>query len=144
MPGNITSADAIVMLAVNDLFNTPIQLQGFSADNIFEGDSINSAELSMGIDGLLSGGFTFKEIPWSIELQADSDSNQLFDTWWPRQQQNRGLYIANGSVQLPAIGKKWNLTRGFLTGYKPMPDAQKTLRPRRYQITWNALVPAPI
>ena len=143
MPGrSITGANSVYMLSITGLFPAPQQLQGFAADDVFSTDPVQSAETLMGVDGLLSGGFVFAPIVQGVSLQADSDSNFIFDEWWAAQQQAREVYIANGLVILPNLGTKWNLSRGFLTSYPPMPDAKKLLQPRRFGITWGSVTPA--
>lgn len=142
----ITSANAVYTLTVQasdgtDLFGAPQQLRGFSADDIFTTGPLASSETLMGLDGVLSGGFVFVPIVQNISLQADSDSNDIFEQWWEQQQLARDVYIANGVVLLPAIAKEWVLTKGFLTSFPPIPDAARTLRPRRYAITWNQVSP---
>lgn len=140
----ITSANAIYTLAVSTIFDAPIQLQGFSADDIFTTEPLASAETIMGVDGRLSAGFVFVPVTQNISIQADSESNSLFEQWWAEQQNAKEVYEANGVIILPALGKKWTLTRGFLTSFPPIPDAAKTLRPRRYGIHWNFVSPAEI
>lgn len=142
MARTITSANSVFMLGVATIFAAPRKLEGYSADDAFTNESLASAEVSMGVDGRLSAGFVFVPFVQRIVLQADSPSNALFDQWWGQQQRAKEVYPATGVVTLPSIGKKWNLTRGWLTGYKPMPDAQKILRPRDFQITWQATAPS--
>lgn len=142
MARTITSATSTFVIAVAKIFEAPQRLQGYSADDAFTNEQLASAEVSMGVDGQLSGGFVFVPFVQRIVLQADSVSNDFFDQWWSQQQRAREVYPATGVVTLISIRKKWNLTRGFLTGYKPMPDAQKVLRPRDYQITWQATAPS--
>lgn len=144
MAGNITSADAIYMLAIGIVFPVPFQLQGFSADDIFDTEEISPSEVSMGVDGLLSGGFVFVPIAQTIRLQADSSSNALFDGWYAAQQVAKTIFRATATVVLPSIGTQWSLFNGVLTRYKPLPDAQKVLRARTFGITWQGVVPAPV
>jgi len=140
--GAITSANAVYTLTITDLFNSPQQLQGFSADDIFNTETLKSAEVVMGLDGTLSGGFVYVPIVQSVTLQADSASNAVFDQWWTQSQSSLNPFIATGYVSLPSLGTKWNMTRGFLTGYMPIPDAKKLLQPRKFEITWNTIQPA--
>jgi hypothetical protein len=97
----------------------------------------------MGVDGILSGGFVYVAIMWEISLQADSLSNLIFDTWWTQMQAAKDVYIAQGIIRLPSISTKFNLVNGYLTGYKPAPAAKKVLQPRRYELTFNTIAPAP-
>ena len=137
----ITSANAIYTLSIAGLFPSPLQLQRFSADNVFSTQPLASSEVMMGVDGFLSGGFVFNPVVQTISLQADSASNNVFDQWHQAQQAAREVYIAQGIIILTAIGKKWTLDRGFLTSYPPIADAAKVLQPRRFGITWNSIVP---
>ena len=139
---DLTGANAVFTLTITALFPTPVQLQGFAADDIFDTEPLDSVETQMGVDGQLSGGFVFKEVMQSIALQADSVSNQVFDNWWAAMQSSQAVFVANGVVVLPNVKQKWALTRGFLTRYQPIPNVKKLLQARRHQITWNLVSPA--
>lgn len=140
---SITSANAILTLAVFPLFPIPQQIQGFSADDIYNVPQIRSAEVMMGVDGRLSGGYVFTQIAQTITLMADSESNDLFDTWWTSQQAAGELYEATGLIRLPSISTKYTQTRGFLTGYTPVAQGKRVLQARAYEITWERIAPSP-
>lgn len=141
---SLTAATAVYILTISDLFPIGQPLQGFAADDVFAVEQVPSAEVLMGVDGRLSGGFIYAPIVQNISLQADSDSNFVFDQWWAVQQQQQEAFIANATITLKAVGTKWNLTRGFLTQYKPIPDAKKILQFRQFQITWNSILPSAV
>ena len=141
--GSITSANAALTLAVPPLFPVPQQLQGFSADDVYDVQAIKSVEVMMGVDSVLSGGFVYREVVQEITLQADSASNLFFDTWWSQMQAAQDVYTAQGLIKLPSISSKFIQSKGFLTGYKPAPGGKKVLQPRRYEITWERIFPAP-
>lgn len=138
----LTSANATIFLAVAGVFPSPQQLQGFAADDVFSSESLNSAELSMGVDGRLSAGFVFVPAEWSISLQADSESNFIFDQWYNAQRVARELFPASGLVLLQTLNTKWTLTRGFLTGYVPIPDTKKKIEARTFKMTFESIVPS--
>lgn len=140
---SITGASATILLAVGTIFPVPVQLQGFAVDDVYTVDDIEPNETLMGVDGELSGGRVNVPIPWTVALQADSASNLFFDQWNAQEQATQQSYIATGIVNLFALGTKWVMTRGFLTRFKPMPDAKKLLQPRHYRITWQNVSPAP-
>ena len=140
----ITSPNAKLFIAVTGLFTIPQELQGFAADDVTDFADINSSEISMGVDGKLSAGFVHVPIVQGIALQADSDSNDLFDTWHASQQAAGELFVAYGILRLPSVEKSFAMTKGYLTGYKAAPDVKKTLQMRRYQITWQSVLAAPI
>jgi hypothetical protein len=142
--GDITSANAVFTLQQAILFPAPVQLQGFAADDMWDTDAVRAAETSMGVDGVLSGGFVFSEIQQNISLQADSLSNDVFDIIYTQGVAAKTAYPLNGLIVFPSIGRKYTLTGGFLTSYKPGPDAKRTAQARRYQITWARFLPAPI
>jgi hypothetical protein len=138
----LTGADVILTLTIANVFNTPQQLQGFAADDVYEMDELDSVETLMGVDGVLSGGFVWKYQQQTYMLQADSDSNDIFDLWYSQQVADLTTYVAQGIAILPAIGKKFIMTNGYLRGYKP-PGVKKLIQPRRYRIEWNKVLPAP-
>lgn len=140
--GDITSATAVLTLAVPPLFGST-QLQGFATDDVFDIPAIQSVETLMGVDGVLSGGFVYVEVPYEISLQADSLSNLLFDQWWTQMQATQATYTASGLIKLPGVATKFTLTNGFLKSYKPAPQAKKILQPRKFMLTWQSIAPAP-
>lgn len=139
---SITSANAILMLAVPGVFNQPIPLQQFSAEDVFTNDPVPAAEVAMGVDGFLAAGFVFSPVSWSVALMADSPSNDFFDRWYQANRNQVDVFRCNGSVVLPSLQKKYNMLNGALTTYRNMPDAARTLRSRTFVITWQAIVPA--
>jgi hypothetical protein len=141
--GAITAADLVLTLSIPLLFPVPQQMQGFATDEAFDIPTIKSAEVMMGVDGVMSVGFVFVPIIQTISLQADSLSNSFFDVWWAQQQATKSTFRASGLIKLPSISSKYILTQGSLTGYKPAPNAKKLLQPRTHEITWQGFAPAP-
>ena len=140
---SITSANAVIILTSPLLFPAPVPIQGFAADDIFSVQPLKSAEVLMGVDGILSAGFVFVPIEWDISLQADSASNTFFDTIYSAQQTAQDVYRIGGTVVLPGIATGYTLTNGVMTSYPPMPDAAKTLKMRKFGITWEKILPSP-
>jgi len=141
---SITAANTIIMLGVTSLYNVPQQLQGYAADDVFDSDAISPAEIMMGVDGVLSAGMVHVPIPQNFTLQADSASNTLFEAWYASQQAAQDIYFAFGVVQFPGLNKAYQMSNGVLTSYHPAPDAKKVLQPRKYQITWESIIAAPV
>jgi hypothetical protein len=144
MARTLTAANSIITLAIAGLYDAPRQLQGFSADNVFDTDAVTNAETMMGVDGKLSAGFVFNPIVQNVTLQADSASNDVFERWYQAEQTIREKYIATGIVILPSIGKKYTMIRGFLTSYPPTPSMARIAQPRRYTMTWESFQVAPV
>jgi hypothetical protein len=138
----ITAANSVLLLSVAGLFDVPQRIQGFSADNITNTDNLNNAETLMGVDGRLSAGWVPVSIPQTITLQADSPSNDFFDALLQAEETAREKYVLTGSLVLPAIKKKYAMSRGFLTGIVKFPSVGRTLAPRAFTITWERVAPA--
>jgi hypothetical protein len=135
----LTAANSIIMLSINGLYPTPVQLQGYSADDVFDSEEIDAAETMMGVDGKLSGGLIYVEKPWNIVLMANSASNQIFDNWVQSQIAQNDLFTANMSIVLPSLGSTTAFSNGILKKYPPMASAKKILQPRKFTIVWESI-----
>lgn len=139
---SITSANAIIQITVANLYPTPQQLQQFSVEDIYDTDDIEPAEVMMGVDGVLTGGWVAAAVKQGFSLMADSPSNDLFEAVYRAQLAARDIYRFGASITLPSLGKAYTCTRGIMTGYKPIADAKKLLQPRKFTITWERVSPA--
>jgi hypothetical protein len=135
----ITSANSVFTLTVGGLFPAAQQLKGYSSDKAFVTDSINVAQIEMGVDGRMTGGYIFESTKQTITLQADSPSNAFFTAVIQAIKAAREVFYFNGEIALPSTGQKFTLTRGLLTNIKQIPDAQKLLQPVDYVITWERI-----
>lgn len=141
---SLTSANAVLMFTIDNLFNAPFQLQQFAADDITDIESVAKGEFLMGVDGHLTGGFVFNMVPQRISLMADSPSVAFFDSWVAGQQQITDLYWANATLTLPSINKQFTLTRGGLRNYPPAPQVRKILSQALvYEIVWQSVTNSP-
>lgn len=141
---SLTSANSVIMLTIPGIFDTPQQIQGYSADDIFDTAQVSNAETSMGIDGRLSAGWIPAPKVQTFTLQADSQSVSFIDQWILEESQNREKFPANGTILLTAVGTSYQMVRGFLTSANIMPDAKKILQPRKFVITWESIVGSPV
>lgn len=143
MSSDLTSANSVLSIGVTGLVDTPVQLGGFAQDDAYSVPNIEVSENLIGVDGVKSSGFipTLKEM--EIVLQADSDSNDFFESWYQAQQQSQSQMNAFGTVYQPSIGKSYALTNGTLKGYSPLAQAKKILQPRKFSIVWGDVSPAP-
>ncbi|MDE2434738.1 MAG: hypothetical protein KGM49_00625 [Sphingomonadales bacterium] len=139
----LTSADCILLLAVNPIFPVAQRIQGFSADDVFDTEPVQTGETSMGVDGRLSAGYTPVPVPMNISLQADSLSNDFFEFWADYERGTGQKLVATGTVLLPATKRQYAMTRGFLRMVPLTPSAKKILQPRRYTVEWERVSPAP-
>lgn len=144
MAKTLTAANCVITLGITGIFTVPQQLQGFEVDDIFSMGSVKSVETKMGVDGKLSGGWVPTEKPMGYTLQADSDSNDLFEAWWQTQEATKETLIGFGVISIPSLGKSFALTQGFLGDYTPIPDAKKIMQSRKYSIIWGSVLGSPI
>jgi len=140
----LTAANSVIMLAVNGVFSNPQKLQQFSADDVFDLEDIDSAETVMGVDGKLSGGKIYVEVPWSVTLAANSPSCQVFDSWSAFEDQKNDITTASMNIQLPGLGYKWVYTNGILKKKSPAPSLKKLVQPRKFTIVWESVTTAPL
>jgi hypothetical protein len=141
---NLTVANAVIFLVVPDIFPVPQQLQGFAADDLMTNEPVDSIETVMGLDGQLSAGWVPTPKIWTCVLQANSASTFMFDAWQQTQEAQKRGFSADGTITYPDLGRTFVMTNGFMTNYSVMPDARKILQPRRFRLTWESIVGAPI
>lgn len=142
---NITSANAVITITVPGIFSTPVQLQGFSADNIYDSPETEIIQTSMGVDGRLSGGVVFNAYEQTFMIQADSaETIKFFETWTTRIQTRKAPFPAEGTTTLVAVNRTFYMRRGFLVRTHQTPPAGRILQPRRFTIQWNSVTPAPV
>lgn len=139
----LTAADAILMMTVDTIYPTPFRIKGFAADDVTNMDAVDNAETSMGVDGRLSAGFVFAPTRQTITLQADSETNDLFEYWAMYERTNRRKYFAGQTIKITATGRQYICVRGVLRSYTPMPALRRTAQPRSFVIEWESVTPAP-
>lgn len=140
--GTLTAVNSIILISVDGLFPNAQQLQGFSAEDIFETEEIDAAETSMGVDGKLSGGLIYVEIPQWYHLQANSASNGIFDQLVQAQIAQNDIFTIQATITLPSLGVTYTMSNGILKKYPPTAAAHKIMQPRKYTIVWERISPA--
>ncbi|ENQ6475110.1 hypothetical protein ACEPND_002054 [Klebsiella pneumoniae] len=138
---NITAADAIIELAIAELYPTGFNLEQFEAQNIFDMGDTDQAEYQWTADGRLLAGFVYGEMPWTFHLAASSPSLKYFDGWVTAQRTARSIFRVNGTVILPSLGKKYIMTNGVLQRAPRMPSAGRTMQAVRGVIQWENITP---
>jgi hypothetical protein len=137
--GTITSASASIVISIPGVLPSDVPLFGFAADDAFMADSFDVAETRMGVDGILSAGFTPSPKPFKVTFQPDSPSIAVFDLWVTTEESNKEKFQATMVVALPTLSKKYEFNVGWLKNAKKLPDAKKVLEPQTYEIHWQPL-----
>jgi hypothetical protein len=135
----LTSANSTLAIAILNLYPVAQSVQGYAADDAFSIEAVDQAEVVMGVDGVMSAGFIFNPVKFTVTIQADSPSLKLFDDWQTAQRAAREVYIANAAITLPGIRKKYTLNKGILTTVRAMPDVKKILQPVSFVITFESI-----
>lgn len=139
----LTSANSVLALSVVNLYPTPQLIQGYAVDDAFAFPDVKPNETLMGVDGILSAGYTPYPVNQEIMLQADSLSNLIFDNWISAEQTARETYFASATLIYPSLAALFTFTRGVMTSASPVPTAKKVIQPRKFSITWQSVTRAP-
>ena len=140
----ITSANSVVSLSVQGLFNTPVQLKGYSADKAWDTAAVVVTETQIGVDGRKTAGLVFNAIKQTFSFQADSPSVQIFEQIYAAQRQARDVYYIAATIDLPATGESYVCNKGTLEDYNAVASAGKVLSAREFSITWGSIQPSVI
>lgn len=143
MSAKLTVANSVIVLTAEGVYPSGVTLTGYAADNVFEFGAVETKELSMGIDGKYSAGFVHNPIPFTITLQADSDSLEVFENIWQREQANRDALAIGITVALPSLGKRYGLRNGFMQSYQA-PSGGRILAPAVAVFSFGRLEPSKI
>jgi hypothetical protein len=136
---SITAANAVIQLAIETIFPTPQQIQGFAEGDVFDASSIKINEIQMGVDGNMAAGFVWVVKPITFHLLADSESNDVFDEWGSQMEANQTVYRASGLIVLDT-GEKWTMSAGSFTDWLWIPPAKRLLMPRSHTVTFGKII----
>lgn len=140
----LTSANSVLTLGVQNLFNVPVQIQGFATDDAFTAADVDTAETMMGVDGKLSAGFTPYPTTIEVTLQADSPSAIFFDALINAEKIAKEKYKLNGAIRIPSLGMLFSLTNGYLGKATVMSPAKKVMQPRKFELVFESVVGVPV
>ncbi|EPK8197461.1 hypothetical protein Q4R51_16845 [Morganella morganii] len=114
-PKTITSANAVLMLRCEGVYDDYVRIQGFQADNAWEFGEANIGETRMGVDGKQSIGYTPHETPWTLYLEANSVSTQVMENIRKDFNSNMETRFIEIIVEMPSIGKRYQGKGGMTT-----------------------------
>ena len=136
---DITSANAELVLTVDEIFPAGIVLQQFGADQAFNMDAIDITETRMGVDGKMVVGYTPAIYPITITLESSSPSRFSLSTLWEAMVANKRPYICGLVATLPSTGERLTWSMGVLKNGAPVPSGQKTLQPTTWLFHFEKL-----
>ncbi len=135
----ITASNSVLILTVEELYPSGVEIQKFAADAAFASSDVTLAETRMGVDGKIAAGYTPSIVPLNISLEADSDSYEVMLNILERQQRNQTCYKVTAQITIPALGKEFTFETGVLKVGHPMPDAKKVLEPTTWSFDFESM-----
>lgn len=141
---DITSANSTLILGVTNLFTVPQALSGFATDDMFSMSNVDTKEVMMGADGILSAGYIPQIKVLEITLQADSASNTFFESVYASEEAAQAPYFFFGNINQPSVSRNYTLTNGVMKNYSPMAGAKRVLQPRKFEIHFQVTLGVPI
>ena len=130
-PRTVTAANSIVLFSAEGYFDTPIQLQGFQAENAFSFSDATIGETRMGVDGKQSGGWVAHEVPFTIYLEANSESRKQMEDFRAWMNGKKETVLCTFDVTLVSTGKR-SIGKGFMVSASGGSSAQKLLQGSQY------------
>jgi hypothetical protein len=142
--GTITSANSSFALVVPDVFAVPQLLQGYAADDAFTQEAFDLVETRMGVDGILSGGFTPSAKRITVMLQPDSVALNVFLQWKAAMEAAKEAFNGSSTILYPSISLGFQLGTLFFTNSQGLPSAKKVIEPFPAILTYQDLTAFPI
>ena len=127
--GDISSANATLILTVKSLFPSGVKLEMFSTDQSLSMSELQIAETRMGVDGNMVAGYlpSIKEV--NVTLEAASPSFAFLSELYRASEMKRGFYECSLTANVPSIARTFVWTAGLLVKGTPVPPFKKVLDP---------------
>lgn len=130
---DITSANAELVLAAEEVFPAGVALQMFSTDQSYAAEAQTMAETRMGVDGHIAAGYVPAEKVVTVNLEAASPSYPYLAALASAMETNRRPYRCTLVATIPALGRVLTWSIGILYSGTRVPAGAKTLQPT----TWT-------
>ena len=137
--GDITSANAILVLTAGTLFPAGVYLQGFATDQSYSQDELAVTENRMGVDGNLVGGWVPSIKPVTIMLEASSPSYVHLSQLYRQMEMLRAPVVCTLVATVPSIMKIFTWSEGVLKSGTPVPAGKKILDPTTWKFEFARL-----
>lgn len=133
MIGDITSANAALVLLVDELFPAGVPLEQFATDQSYSMDAVTVSKTQMGVDGRLTAAFTPSLKTVTVKLEASSPSYLVMEQLYQAMEYRKRLYHCTLVARVPSIHRVITWTDGVLKSGTPVAAAGPTLGPT----TWK-------
>jgi hypothetical protein len=135
----ITGANSACIISIPGLYPTGVQLQDFSENGAWRLDTIDFAEVRMGVDGRMTAGFVPKPTTITYSCIADGRSKDVFLNWVAAMKTSQEIFYATMTISLPSTHEVYTLSRGVLTSGHQMPSFQTVLESLDFTVTWESI-----
>lgn len=135
---DITSANAVCVLTVENLYPSGVTLEQFAADGSFAVETATIAEARMGVDGHLAAGYTPNPRTVSFTFEANSPSLPVLRNIAESSALNRTVYKCQLQITVPSLKKEWKLKNGVMLSVHDIPDGKKVLNAVDCQFTFES------
>ena len=103
--GNITSANSVLVLGVEQLHPVGVQLTNFAPDQMLSSDDMEIAQARMGVDGGLAAGYVANPFSLTITLEASSPSLTVMQSLLMAMKTNRTTYKCSVTLLFRALSR---------------------------------------
>ena len=135
--GNITSANAVLVLGVEELYPVGVQLTNFSTDQMLSSDDMEIAQVRMGVDGGLAAGYVANPFNLTITLEASSPSLTVMQSLLMAMKTNKTTYKCSVTLTIPSIKQVHFWRNGVLTNGNPVTAPKKVLDPTSWKFAFQ-------
>ena len=137
--GNITFANASLVLTLATVIPAGVALTQFSTDQSFNQNEITIAEDRMGVDGNLAAGWVPSIKTVVINLEASSPSYEIMAMLLRTMEANRTIYECTLVATVPSIRKIYTWSKGVLKTATAVANAKKVLDPTSWTFDFAKL-----
>jgi hypothetical protein len=142
--GTISSANSSFALVVPSVFAVPQLIQGYAADDAFTQEAFDLTETRMGVDGILSGGYTPSPKRITVMLQPDSIALSTFLAWKAAIESAKEALNGTATILYPSISLGFTLGTVFFKNSQGLPSAKKLIEPYPAILEYQDLTSFPI
>lgn len=140
----LTSANAVLMMTL-PILPIPVQIKGFSADDMAEQEEIQYTESVKGVDGYMSSGYVNNNNVVNITLQPTSPSMDIFYTWIKTMKVKReAISVSLLTLSSEALGCTYICQNGVLTNGTEIPPFKKIIQPVKFKLTFESITQVPL
>jgi hypothetical protein len=126
---DITSANCKLVLTVEELFPSGIDLQQFATDQSFSQDTSQVAETRMGVDGKMVAGYTPNIKIVTVMLEASSPSYRALAQVYKASETTKKIYPCTLVAKSPSLNLTWKWSTGVLYSGTIVPAGQQVFGP---------------